>query len=91
MSYLIPCDYSIRLIKKLKSLDSKNQLDFSLIDKAIYWVKKYHDGQFRKTGEPFYSHPLEVAYIVSDYNLKNLDYNRIIITCIIYLISIPSF
>lgn len=80
MSYLIPCDYSIRLIKKLKSLDSKNQLDFSLIDKAIYWVKKYHDGQFRKTGEPFYSHPLEVAYIVSDYNLKT----DVIVTSILH-------
>ena len=32
MSYLIPCDYSIRLIEKLKLLDSKNQLDFSLPD-----------------------------------------------------------
>lgn len=80
MSYLIPCDYSIRLIEKLKSLDSKNQLDFSLIDKAIYWVKKYHDGQFRKTGEPFYSHPLEVAYIVSDYNLKT----DVIVTSILH-------
>ncbi len=80
MSYLIPCDYSIRLIEKLKSLDSKNQLDFSLIDKAIYWVKKYHEGQFRKTGEPFYSHPLEVAYIVSDYNLKT----DVIVTSILH-------
>jgi (p)ppGpp synthase/HD superfamily hydrolase len=64
------CQYSIRLIEKLKSLDTKNVLDFELINKAIYWAKKYHDGQLRKSGEPFYSHPLEVAYMISDYNLK---------------------
>jgi len=64
------CAYSARLIKKLKSLDIENKLDFLLIDKAIYWVKKYHGPQLRNSGEPFYSHPLEVAYIISDYNLK---------------------
>ncbi|MBU6184803.1 MAG: HD domain-containing protein, partial [Rickettsiales bacterium] len=65
-----PCKYSIRLIAKLKSLDTTNVLDFNLINKAIYFAKKYHEGQLRKSGEPFYSHPLEVAYMVSDYNLK---------------------
>ena len=63
------CQYSTRLIEKLGSLDLQNTLDFDLIDKAIYWAKKYHDGQYRKSGEPFYSHPLEVAYIVSDHLL----------------------
>lgn len=70
MNYSESCKYSIKLIEKLKSLDTKNVLDFKLINKAIYWAKEYHDGQFRKSGEPFYSHPLEVAYVVSDYNLK---------------------
>jgi len=70
MDYSEPCKYSIRLIAKLKSLDTTNVLDFNLINKAIYFAKKYHEGQLRKSGEPFYSHPLEVAYMVSDYNLK---------------------
>ena len=64
------CQYSIRLIEKLKSLDTKKVLDFELINKAIYWARKYHGDQKRKSGEPYYSHPLEVAYMVSDYNLK---------------------
>jgi (p)ppGpp synthase/HD superfamily hydrolase len=51
-------------------LDTNGVLDFGLINKAIYFAKKYHDGQLRKSGEPFYSHPLEVAYMISDYNLK---------------------
>ena len=70
MDYSAPCKYSIRLIEKLKSLDNKNVLDFALINKAIYWARKYHGDQKRKSGEPYYSHPLEVAYMVSDYNLK---------------------
>ena len=70
MDYSTSCKYSIRLIGKLKLLDTNGVLDFGLINKAIYFAKKYHDGQLRKSGELFYSHPLEVAYIISDYNLK---------------------
>jgi len=70
MDYSISCKYSVRLIEKLKLLDTKNVLDFEVINQAIYFAKKYHQGQLRKSGEPFYSHPLEVAYIISDYNLK---------------------
>ena len=70
MDYLAPCNYSIRLREKLKLLDTQNVLDFDLINKAVYWARKYHGDQKRKSGEPYYSHPLEVAYMVSDYNLK---------------------
>ena len=70
MDYSTSCKYSIRLIEKLKSLDTDGVLDFEVISKAISFAKKYHHGQLRKSGEPFYSHPLEVAYIISDYNLK---------------------
>jgi (p)ppGpp synthase/HD superfamily hydrolase len=70
MNYFEPCKYSIRLTEKLKSLDTQNVLDFELINKAIYWARKYHADQKRKSGELYYSHPLEVAYIISDYNLK---------------------
>jgi guanosine-3',5'-bis(diphosphate) 3'-pyrophosphohydrolase len=70
MVYSEPCNYSIRLIEKLKSLDTQNVLDFELITKAIYWARKYHGDQKRKSGEPYYSHPLEVAYMVSEYKLN---------------------
>ena len=70
MDYQAPCQYSIRLIDKLKSLDTKNVLDFDLINKAIYWAKKYHGEQKRKSGEAYYTHPLEVAYMISEHNLK---------------------
>jgi len=70
MDYLVPCQYSTRLLEKLKLLDTQQVLDFALINKAIYWAKKYHGNQKRKSGEPYYSHPLEVAYMISEYKLK---------------------
>lgn len=80
MNYTKNCKYSYRLLKKITFLDDKNQLDFGQINKAIWWAKKYHNGQFRRSGEPFYTHPLEVAYMVSDYNLKT----EVIITSILH-------
>lgn len=80
MDYLKSCEYSIRLINRLKEIDKQNKLDFKLINKAIYWAKKYHDGQFRKSGEPFYTHPLEVAYMVNEYSIKT----DVIVTSILH-------
>lgn len=63
------CTYSDRLISKLKQISSKSgeKIDFFLIRKAIFYAKKFHEGQFRKSGEPYYTHPLEVAYMLADY------------------------
>jgi (p)ppGpp synthase/HD superfamily hydrolase len=61
------CKYSTRLIDRLQTLDKNEKLDYDLIDTAIYWAKKYHGDQKRKSGEPYYTHPLEVAYMVSEY------------------------
>ena len=80
MDYLKPCQYSTRLLARLNSLDTENTLDFDLINKAIYWAKKYHDRQFRKSGEPYYTHPLEVAYLVSEYKLTT----NVIVTAILH-------
>ena len=40
------------------------------IKKAIYYARKYHDTQMRQSGEPYYSHPLEVAFNVADHYFK---------------------
>jgi len=80
MDYSEPCQYSTRLVEKLELLDTEITLDFDLINKAIYWAKMYHDGQFRKSGEPFYTHPLEVAYLVSEYKLTT----NVIVTAILH-------
>ncbi len=66
------CLYSDRLLSKIlfqnKTIDPP--ADINEVKKAIYYAKKYHGDQFRKSGEPYYSHPLEVAYKVSDYLFK---------------------
>jgi (p)ppGpp synthase/HD superfamily hydrolase len=69
-SYLEPCEYTTRLINKLKSLEISNSLDFGLINKAIYWARKYHGSQMRKSGESYYTHPLEVAYLIAEHNIR---------------------
>jgi len=76
------CFYSERLITKLISLREKpkNRINLLEIKKAIYYAKKYHGVQRRESGEPYYSHPLEVAYMVSDYLFRT----DIIITSILH-------
>jgi len=40
-----------------------------LVEKAYEWAARLHDGQFRKSGEPYLSHPVEVAYILAQMKL----------------------
>ncbi len=37
------------------------------INKAIQYAKDYHGKQLRQTGEPYYTHPIEVACMAADY------------------------
>ncbi len=57
-------DTSAELIDTMKSynpdLDAKGILD------AVEYAKKMHDGQTRMSGEPYYTHPLEVAGILAE-------------------------
>ncbi len=43
--------------------------DFDIIDRAYIYSARVHDGQVRLSGEPYLSHPLEVADILSDMRL----------------------
>lgn len=56
-----------RLVEKIRQYNPG--CDFSLIEKAYSLSKKVHDGQMRESGEPFISHPLEVAHILADLEL----------------------
>jgi len=71
-TYKSKCEYSNSLLAKCVHLNdaSKKKVNLKLIEKAIVFAKKWHDGQNRKTGEPFYSHPLAVAEIASEYYFK---------------------
>ena len=52
----------------IKAVEGKTQADMSLVHKAIEVIKEYHGPVRRRSGEPFYLHPLSVAHIVLDYN-----------------------
>jgi len=77
-----PCIYSDRLINKLVDLNdiSEDKVDIREVKKAIYYARKYHAGQKRQSGEDYYSHPIEVAFLVSDYLFKT----NIIVTSILH-------
>ena len=40
--------------------------DISLVEKAYVYSAKVHQGQVRLSGVPYLSHPLEVAYILTE-------------------------
>ena len=55
------------LIDKVKSYN-QNELDIALINKAFDYAYKKHFGVKRITGDDYISHPLNVAYILTDIN-----------------------
>ncbi|MEY3335537.1 MAG: hypothetical protein RL566_460, partial [Actinomycetota bacterium] len=52
------------LVKTVKQNHPKS--DYALIDRAYRVAEKYHEGQKRKSGEDYITHPLAVARILAD-------------------------
>ncbi len=52
-----------------KIYDYYPDADVDIVDRAYIYSAKVHDGQLRLSGEPYLSHPLEVASILSDMRL----------------------
>jgi GTP diphosphokinase / guanosine-3',5'-bis(diphosphate) 3'-diphosphatase len=52
----------------IESFDSyiKRESDRKLIEKAYFLSKEKHEGQMRKSGEPYITHPVAVAKIIAD-------------------------
>jgi len=63
------CDYTNKLLDKLLFLnqDALVKVNIKEIEKAIWCAKKYHANQKRHSGEPYYSHPIEVAGVTAEY------------------------
>ena len=60
----------IRITDILDKVADKNPAaDLDIIDRAYIYSAKVHEGQMRLSGEPYLSHPLEVAYILTDMEL----------------------
>ncbi len=50
----------------LKNIESYNPDSLDIIKKAYDYADNMHKGQTRQSGEPYISHPLNVAYILSE-------------------------
>ncbi len=57
----------MKTLKEIKNEIRKYRSNFNekLLEKAYYFAKKKHEGQIRKSGEPFFIHPTEVAFILA--------------------------
>ena len=57
------------LIKNAKVY--QNEKEITLIQKAVEFTKKAHKEQFRKSGDPYYYHPIAVAKLLTEIKLDN--------------------
>ncbi len=60
----------ITLEKLLERIRDYHKLDdLSLVEKAYRFAEEKHEGQKRKSGEPYFTHPVQVAYSLADLGL----------------------
>ena len=59
-----------KFIEKL--LEYNPNYDVELLDKAYQTAKKLHEGQFRKSGEPYIIHPMAVAEILAQLKMDDV-------------------
>ena len=52
------------LIRRIRKFHPEDNMD--LVRKAYEFAEKAHEGQMRKSGEPYFSHPCAVAVILTD-------------------------
>ncbi len=48
-----------------------NDQQIALMDKALDYAVKMHDGQYRKSGEPYITHPIAVANLLLDIGMDS--------------------
>ena len=54
---------------KKRVLEYNANFDIAKLEKAYELARTAHEGQMRESGEPYLTHPLEVAYILADLEL----------------------
>ena len=69
------CKYSDQLLNLIVDLNSKVRIptDINIIKKACFYARLYHGDQERKSKDPYYSHPLIVAYLFALYVGNNMQ------------------
>ena len=70
-----PCEYSDKLLNLITELNKTARASVNILEikKACYYAREYHGSQLRKSGHPYYYHPIEVAYLFALYVGNNID------------------
>jgi len=50
----------------IEILEEYNPEEVEIVKRAYEYADDLHKGQFRQSGEPYISHPLNVAYILAE-------------------------
>jgi GTP pyrophosphokinase len=58
-----------KFIRDMSEINPK--YDDSVVIKAYEIARELHDGQFRKSGEPYIIHPVAVAKILAGFGMDN--------------------
>lgn len=63
------CEYAKKLLDKIEDLNAKvkKPIDLDEVKKGIYYARKYHGLQMRQSGDPYYSHPIEVTIMLAEF------------------------
>ena len=56
----------LKALEKIFTTYIKRPEDVEMIRKAYFWAEKYHEGQLRKGGDPYITHPVAVATILAE-------------------------
>ena len=57
---------NITLDDLIRKLEEYNKEEIDIVKKAYYYAYDLHKNQIRQSGEPYITHPLNVAYILAD-------------------------
>ena len=59
----------VEFAEQLTAYLDKDQIDD--VSRAYYYAEKAHDGQVRRSGDPYITHPLAVARILSEMHMDH--------------------
>ncbi len=57
------------LIAQVRAYNPKSNAE--KIREAFYYGMKMHDGQYRQSGEPYFTHPVAVAHVLAEQRLDD--------------------
>ena len=72
------CQSPEERFERLRELASEylEEKDLDFLERAFNYANEAHKGQCRKSGEPYITHPIEVAIILTDLHMETAPFRR---------------